>query len=99
MADVTAWLNDHGFGRSYEEGPTRGIALPQENLEPGDCRDDGAIIGSHGQPVFAGQIWVTMDKAWNAGYYGWKRSDPKMTSVMANGTVLYVVEKDVSYDL
>lgn len=56
------------------EGPQRRSHLP-EPLQPGDVREDGAIIVEGfgaGCLTRHGPVWVYEAQAMAAGYYGWR---------------------------
>lgn len=69
--DATEWLNAHGFGSSWVEGPT----LPEpieEDLRPGDPMEDGTILLNSGASLVGGAlVWVSLRGACAASYYGW----------------------------
>lgn len=73
MVDATEWLNAHGFGSNWREGPVRPSPII-EKLEPGDVLDDGSMMTQHGLIVVGGcNVWLCQRKAAAALYYGWVR--------------------------
>lgn len=73
MTDATTWLNAHGFGSSWREGPVRSAPLV-EAIEVGDVLDDGSLMTQSGLIVTGGcNVWLCERKAAAAIYYGWRR--------------------------
>lgn len=66
MTDATTWLNAHGFGSSWREGPVRSAPLV-EAIEVGDVLDDGSLMTQSGLIVTGGcTVWLCERKAHEA---------------------------------
>jgi hypothetical protein len=92
-SDAQLWLAKHRPA-IVAEGPRRSETVV-EKIDVGDVLDTGEILSSDGT-LYAEHgpgIWLSVDQACRAAYYGWERVEGMCSRDPKNGRVLLLMKR------